>query len=73
MNRLNQTESATVLSFGMVVLVSVVFNPDHGSNSIEFTRAQFSHRIVPGQAVKQFTSSQETETSVHSTAVVQCE
>ena len=24
---------------------------------IEFTRAQFSHRIFPGQAVKQFTSS----------------
>jgi hypothetical protein len=23
---------------------------------IEFTRAQFNHRIVPGQAVKQFTS-----------------
>jgi hypothetical protein len=40
----------------MVVFVSVVFNPDHGSNHFEFTRAQFSHRIVPGQVVKQFTS-----------------
>jgi hypothetical protein len=39
------------------MFVSVVFNPDHGSNHIEFTRAQFSHRIAPGQAVKQFTSS----------------
>jgi hypothetical protein len=45
---------------------------------IEFTRAQFNHRIVPGQAVKQFTSTtclhfrKELKT-VHARAEVQYE
>jgi hypothetical protein len=44
-----------------------------GSRHIEFTRAQFNHRIVAGQAVKQFTSlSQGTEMSVHARPEVQC-
>jgi hypothetical protein len=37
-----------------LVVVLVVFTPDHGSKR-KFTRAQFSDRIVPGQPVKQFT------------------
>jgi hypothetical protein len=36
--------------------VLVVFTPDNAVSHIEFTRAQFNHHIVPGQAVKQFTS-----------------
>jgi hypothetical protein len=38
--------------FAMVMLV--VYSPDHGSlNNIVFSRAEFSHLIIPGQAVKQ--------------------
>jgi hypothetical protein len=46
-----------LILFGVVVVL-VIFIPDHGSKPYlpEFTRAHFSHRI--GQAVKQFTSTQ---------------
>jgi hypothetical protein len=59
----------------VVVVVLVVFTPDHGSKP----KGTVLPRIIPGKAVKQFTSTsclpfrKELITFVHARAEKQCE